>query len=149
MNSFYLTTLTAYMNAPLMYDKPSKIKYHQPICLCDCSMPKVCAACVIGNAPDQPIAQNSVALAQRHLGVRKRGREHNIAADVTIVVILITGSLANGTPTNVQVAYPNRIHNPILRFAIKPIIRPRIHRACNEHKDAIQVQHKPGMVHLT
>jgi hypothetical protein len=71
-----------------MYDSPSQMKYHQPICLCDCSMPKVCAACVIGNAPDQPIAQNSVALAHLHFGVRNLGMEHSVAADVTMTVIL-------------------------------------------------------------
>jgi hypothetical protein len=77
-----------------MYDSPSQMKYHQPICLCDCSMPKVCAACVIGNAPDQPIAQNSVALAHLHFGVRNLGMEHSVAADVTMTVIL-THSLAS------------------------------------------------------
>jgi hypothetical protein len=73
--------------APVMYDKPSQMKYHQPICLCACSIPNVCAACVMGNAPDHPIAQNSVALAQRHLGVRNLGSEHNIAANNTIAII--------------------------------------------------------------
>jgi len=52
-----------------------------------CSMPNVCAACVIGNAPDHPIAQNNVALAHRHFGVRNRGWEHNMAAAVTMTVI--------------------------------------------------------------
>jgi hypothetical protein len=72
-----------------MYESPSQMKYHHPICLCDCSMPNTCAACVIGNAPDQPIAQNSVALAHLHFGVRNLGIEHSVAADVTITVILI------------------------------------------------------------
>jgi hypothetical protein len=70
-----------------MYDRPSQIKYHHPICLCACSIPKTCAACVIGNAPDHPIAQNSVALAHLHFGVRNRGTEHSIAADITINTI--------------------------------------------------------------
>ena len=41
----------------------------------------------MGTAPDQPIAQNNVALAQRHFGVRNRGIEQSVAAPVTMVVI--------------------------------------------------------------
>ena len=87
------------MIAPLIYDKPSQMKYHQPICLCACSTPNACAACVIGNAPDHPIAQNSAALAQRHLGVRKCGKEHKVAADVTIIVIFRTQKVSKQNPT--------------------------------------------------
>jgi hypothetical protein len=39
------------------------------------------------------MAQNKVARAHRHLGVRNRGMEHSIAADVTMKVIF-TRSLA-------------------------------------------------------
>jgi hypothetical protein len=61
----------------------------------------------MGNAPDQPIAQNSVALAHLHLGVRNLGIEHSAAADVTITVILIHLLARHHTCTRCQDLTPS------------------------------------------
>jgi hypothetical protein len=75
------------------------MKYHHPICRSACSIPNTCAACVIGNAPDHPIAQNNVALAHLHFGVRNLGNEHSVAAVKTIRVIYhITSAQSPSTP---------------------------------------------------
>jgi len=92
----------------------------------------------MGTAPDQPMAQNNVALAQRHRGVRNRGIEQSVAAPVTIVVIFSL-VLAFILQDKIVAPYPSRIQDPVLPFTVKPIICARVYGTDNKDENAIKV----------